>query len=60
MYKEDLALDNLQGVICHRTKPNLSNLVNFIGFKLIYLYSEDTFFLVYIICIQVELEEKIC
>ena len=22
-YKEDLALNNLQGLICHRTKPNL-------------------------------------
>ena len=23
MYKEDLALDNLQWLICHKTKPNL-------------------------------------
>ena len=22
MYKEDLALNNLQGLICHPTKPN--------------------------------------
>ena len=22
MYKEDLALNNLQGLICHKTKPN--------------------------------------
>ena len=23
MYTEDLALNNLQGLICHKTKPNL-------------------------------------
>ena len=22
MYKEDLALNNLQGLICHKTQPN--------------------------------------
>ena len=22
MYEEDLALNNLQGLICHKTKPN--------------------------------------
>ncbi len=22
MYKDDLALDNLQGLICHKTQPN--------------------------------------
>ena len=24
MYKQDLALNNLQGLICHKTKPNLT------------------------------------
>ena len=24
MYKEDLALNNLQGLICHKTQPNQS------------------------------------
>ena len=28
MYKEDLALNNLQWLICHKTKPNVSNLLN--------------------------------
>ena len=26
MYKEDLALKNLQWLICHKTKPNFSKL----------------------------------
>ena len=25
MYKPDLALDNLQPLICHKTKPNLTD-----------------------------------
>ena len=25
MYKEDLALNNLQGLICHKTQPNQTN-----------------------------------
>ena len=25
MYKEDLALNNLQGLICHKTQPNQGN-----------------------------------
>ena len=25
MYKEDLALNNLQWLICHKTKPNKTN-----------------------------------
>ena len=33
MYKEDLALNNLQGLICHKTQPNqtikwLMNIIN--------------------------------
>ena len=31
MYKEDLALDNLQWLICHKTKPN----------QIIYMYKDD-------------------
>ena len=31
MYKEDLALNNLQWLICHKTQPN----------HLIYMYKED-------------------
>ena len=26
MYKEDLALNNLQGLICHKTQPNQQRL----------------------------------
>ena len=38
MYKEDLALNNLQWLICHKTKPNptQSNPI-----YLIYMYKED-------------------
>ena len=35
MYKEDLALNNLQWLICHKTKPNQ------IIYILIYMYIED-------------------
>ena len=35
MYKEDLALNNLQWLICHKTKPNQ------ILIYLIYMYKED-------------------
>ena len=27
MYKEDLALNNVQGLICHKTKPNKTHLM---------------------------------
>ena len=27
MYKEDLALNNLQGLICHETKQNLKSVI---------------------------------
>ena len=33
MYKEDLALNNLQGFICHKTQPNDTYLV--------YMYKDD-------------------
>ena len=33
MYKEDLALNNLQGLICQKTQPN--------PIYLIYMYKED-------------------
>ena len=33
IYKEDLALNNLLGLICHKTKPN--------HMYLIYTYKED-------------------
>ena len=36
MYKEDLALNNLQCLICHKTKPPKPNLI-----YLIYMYKED-------------------
>ena len=36
MYKEDLALNNLQWLICHKTKPNQKNPI-----YLIYMYKED-------------------
>ena len=43
MYKEDLALNNLQRVICHKTKPNQTKPIqtkpNHI--YLIYMYKED-------------------
>ena len=35
MYKEDLALNNLQWLICHKTQPNQ------IIYILIYMYKED-------------------
>ena len=35
MYKEDLALNNLQWLICHKTQPNQ------IIYMLIYMYKED-------------------
>ena len=35
MYKEDLALNNLQWLICHKTQPNQ------IKYILIYMYKED-------------------
>ena len=34
MYKKDLALDNLQWLICHKNKPNLIT-------YLIYMYKKD-------------------
>ena len=33
MYKEDLALNNLEGLICRKTKQNLIHLI--------YMYKED-------------------
>ena len=30
MYKEDLALNNLQGLICHKTQPTKSNQIQII------------------------------
>ncbi len=38
MYEEDLALNNLQWLICHKTKPNQTK-ANHI--YLIYMYKED-------------------
>ena len=35
MYKEDLALNNLQWLICHKTQPNQ------IIYDLKYMYKED-------------------
>ena len=35
MYKEDLALNNLQWSICHKTQPNKNHIY------LIYMYKED-------------------
>ena len=35
MYKENLALKNLQGLICHKTQPNQNHIY------LIYMYKED-------------------
>ncbi len=37
MYKEDLALNNLQRLICHKTKPNQTKSYIFN----IYLYKKD-------------------
>ena len=36
MYKKDLALNNLQWLICHKTKPNQTKQseLNFLSFKL--------------------------
>ena len=28
MYKPDLALDNLQWLVCHKTKPNQTKLIS--------------------------------
>ena len=36
MYKEDLALNNLQWLICHKTKPNQTK-----SYILIYMYKKD-------------------
>ena len=38
MYKEDLTLNNLQWLICHKTQPNPTQ-PNYI--YLIYMYKED-------------------
>ena len=35
MYKEDLALNNLHGLICHKTKPNQMNTSFYIYKKLV-------------------------
>ena len=35
MYKEDLVLNNLQWLICHKTQPNQNHIY------LIYMYKED-------------------
>ena len=37
MYKEDLALNNLQGLICHKTQPNQINLCVYVDGYLLYL-----------------------
>ena len=48
MYKEDMALNNLQWLICHKTKPNQTK-PNHI--YLIYMYKEDLAFnLQWLIC----------
>ena len=38
MYKEDLALNDLQWLICHKTQPNPTKPNNL---YLIYMYKED-------------------
>ena len=35
MYKEDLALNNPQWLICHKTQPNQTNLFNIILLHLV-------------------------
>ena len=36
MYKEDLALNNLQGLICHETQPNQIVYIQYIYMKMIW------------------------
>ena len=36
MYKKDLAFNNVQGLICHKTQPNHTNHI-----YLIYMYKKD-------------------
>ena len=33
MYKEDLALNNLQWLICHKTQPNQTKLYHLVNMK---------------------------
>ena len=33
MYKQDLALNDLQWLICHKTQPNQTNFHSFVGFQ---------------------------
>ena len=44
MFKKDLALNNLQCLICHKTKPNQIIYIQYICTNhvyLIYMYKED-------------------
>ena len=39
MYKKDLVLNDLQGLICHKTKPNTNKLnTDFFFFSYLYIY----------------------
>ena len=40
MYKEDLALNNLQWLICHDTKPNQTKFAKIDCFSLLYVRNE--------------------
>ena len=44
MYKEDLALNNLQWLICHKTKSNQTNL-QYISLSFSFLYKCIIFFI---------------
>ena len=39
MYKQDLVLNNLQCLICHKTKPNETNLSNVVILLCVYIAS---------------------
>ena len=49
MYKKDLALNDLQWSIYHKTKPNQTKLNNFLNIMLIFFFSKDTIDLLYLV-----------
>ena len=47
MYKEDLALNNIQGSICHKTKPNLKHAYGYSTYTLSIMICLHTFIVIY-------------
>ena len=63
MYKQDLVLNNLQWLICHKTKlkPNQNNLMwiawnrNVFDNQTVYSYETELFEIELLICIEMDL-----